>query len=235
MSDPVLQTSTRDTSCTPAARVTRSLLGYGVLAGPFYVVTVLVQAALRPGFDLTRHDVSLLSNGDLGWIQVANFIVTGAMVIASAVGIARALAGGRGARWAPRLLAVYGLGLIGAGIFAADPMNGFPAGAPSAMPDVITPHGLLHIVFAAVGFLGFVGACFVMARRFASTRRRGWSAFSAGTGTAFLAAFIGIASGSASPAVVITFWAALVIAWAWLATVSIELYRSTGRERLTQV
>lgn len=233
MSDLVMRTSARQTACTPEARVTRSLLGYGVLAGPVYVVTILVQAALRPGFDLTRHDASLLSNGDLGWIQVANFIVTGAMVIAAAVGIGRALAGGRGATWAPRLLGVYGVGLVGAGLFTADPMNGFPAGAPAGMPAIST-HGLLHIAFAAIGFLGFVAACFVMARRFAATRRRGWSAFSTITGLAFLAAFIGLASGSASAAVVIAFWAGLIVAWAWLAAVSIDLYRATGRDLATQ-
>ena len=32
------------------AAVTRSLLGYGVLAGPFYLVVGLVQALVRDGF-----------------------------------------------------------------------------------------------------------------------------------------------------------------------------------------
>jgi len=60
----------RDVECSrPGARVTKSLLGYGVLAGPFYVIVVLAQALTRPGFDLARHDASLLSNGPLGWIQ----------------------------------------------------------------------------------------------------------------------------------------------------------------------
>src|SRR5438067_5746332 len=35
--------------CSRADRVTRSLLGYGVLAGPLYVGVVLAQAWLRPG------------------------------------------------------------------------------------------------------------------------------------------------------------------------------------------
>src|SRR5690349_12789056 len=112
--------------CSRADRITRSLLGYGVLAGPVYVITALVQGLTRPGFDLLHDDVSLLSNGDLGWIQIANFVVTGAFVIAAAVGMARALHGV--SAWGPRLLAVFGAGLIGAGIFVADPMNGFPAG-----------------------------------------------------------------------------------------------------------
>ncbi|HET9017222.1 MAG TPA: DUF998 domain-containing protein, partial [Thermomicrobiaceae bacterium] len=112
-------------ACDPAARVTRSLLGYGVLAGPLYVSVVLAQAMLRPGFSLAHDDASLLANGALGWIQRADFAVTGLMVLACAVGIGRALAHGRGATWAPRLLGLYGVGLLGAGIFAADPMNGF--------------------------------------------------------------------------------------------------------------
>lgn len=49
-----------------ANRVTRSLLGYGMLAGPFYVAVSLAQALSRDGFDLTRHAWSLLANGEHG-------------------------------------------------------------------------------------------------------------------------------------------------------------------------
>src|SRR5947209_19263389 len=101
-----------DAPCDPATRVTRSLLGYGVIAGPLYVVVVLAQALTRPGFDLTRDDASLLSNGSLGWIQIANFAITGIMVIACAIGIQRALQSGIASTWAPRLIGLYGLGLV---------------------------------------------------------------------------------------------------------------------------
>src|SRR6476646_11352837 len=82
--------ATCDDGWTPT-HVTRSLLGWGVVAGPFYVVVSLAQALTRDGFDLTRHQWSLLENGDLGWVQVANFVLTGLMVTAYAVGQARAL------------------------------------------------------------------------------------------------------------------------------------------------
>ncbi|HEU5353283.1 MAG TPA: DUF998 domain-containing protein [Actinocrinis sp.] len=82
-------------NCTPAARVTKSLLGYGVIAGPFYVVTSLAQALTRDGFDPTKHAWNLLSNGALGWIQITNFLLTGLMTIAAAVGLRRALGGAR--------------------------------------------------------------------------------------------------------------------------------------------
>lgn len=49
-----------------AAAVTRSLLGWGVVAGPFYLVVGLVLALTRPGFDLSRHQLSLLMLGDGG-------------------------------------------------------------------------------------------------------------------------------------------------------------------------
>lgn len=215
-------------SCDRATRVTRSLLGYGVLAGPVYVIVALAQALLRPGFDLTRDDVSLLANGGFGWIQIANFLVTGGMVIAFAVGLDRAFAGRRTGRRAARLLGAYGAGLIGAGIFVADPMHGFPPGAPAGMPAALSLHGLLHIAFAGVGFLCFVGACVLLTREFGRAGRRRWAVASAITGIAFLAGFVGVASGSSSQAVVLAFWAALLLAWAWLAALAVQLYRDVA-------
>lgn len=137
----------------------------------------------------------------------------------------RALGSGRGATWAPRLIAGYGLGLIGAGIFIADPMNGFPAGAPAGHPATVSLHGVLHLVAAGLGFLCLVAACVVMARRFAAERRRGWMAYSMLAGVAFLAAFAGLASGSASPVVVLGFWSALILVWSWMAAVAVHFYR----------
>jgi uncharacterized protein DUF998 len=209
----------------PTDGLPRRLLACGVLAGPFYVVVVLAQGLTRHGFDLTRHDASLLSNGSLGWIQISNFLVTGALVIAFAVGLGRALEAGRGAVWAPRFIAGYGLGLIGGGIFIADPMNGFPPGAPAGHPATITVHGLLHLVAAGLGFLCLVVACFIMARRFAADRSTGWMVYSIVAGAAFALAFAGLASGSASAVVVLAFWAALILVWSWMAAVAIHFYR----------
>ena len=67
------------------------LLRCGVVAGPFYLAVGLMQAFLRDGFDFARHPLSVLANGPGGWIQTANFALTGLMVIAAAVGIKRAL------------------------------------------------------------------------------------------------------------------------------------------------
>ena len=176
------------------SNATRALLTCGLIAGPVYIVVGLIQMFIRPGFDIRRHALSLLSNGELGWIQIANFMVTGALLIAASIGMRRVLRGSRGGTWGPALLGVYGVGLICAGIFSADPGMGFPPGTPEA--GTITTKGLMHFVFGAIGFFGFVSACFVFARRFRSLGQSGWAIYSLATGVLFLAAFAGIASGS---------------------------------------
>src|SRR2546423_9044913 len=114
------------TNCTPAARITRSLLGYGVIAGPLYVMVSLAQALTRDGFDPTRHAWSLLSNGDYGWIQITNFIVTGLMTVAGAGGPPPALAPGPGRTLAPAPVGGHGAGPVGAAPLCAGPPPGLP-------------------------------------------------------------------------------------------------------------
>ena len=214
--------STAAATCDRTTSVTRSLLGYGVIAGPFYVTVSLAQALTRTGFDLSRHEWSLLANGSLGWIQVANLILSGAMSVAFALGLRRA----GGGTWTPRLITAYGLGLVGAGIFRADPSLGFPPGTPDG-PGAVSWHGLLHFVCAGIGFGCMIAACLVMARRFARAGQRGWAGFSAVTGVAFLGAFIGVASsGSGNPALIYTFIAAVVLVFAWTSALAVRLYRT---------
>jgi hypothetical protein len=213
-----------------AAAVTRSLLGYGVVAGPFYVVVGLVQGLTRSGFDLTRHDLSLLANGSPGWIQVVCFILTGLMTVAAAVGMARSLrvlGGGPGTAWGPRLVGAFGVGLVGAGIFPADPAYGFPPGTPDGPARTLGVGGVGHLVFAGLGFLCLVAGTVVLARHQAAGGRSGMAWFSRITGIVFLLAFLGVASGSASPAVVLGFWVGVLLVWTWLAVVSVDLYRRT--------
>jgi hypothetical protein len=223
-------TSTNPT-CTPSGRVTKSLLGYGVVAGPLYVVISLAQALTRDGFDLSRHAWSLLANGDLGWLQIANFIVVGAMTVAGAVGLRRALTSGsetverRGRTWAPVLLGAYGVSLVGAGIFRADPAQGFPIGTPETATTV-SWHGALHFAVGGIGFAGLIAVCFVLASRFARTGRPGLAWFSRITGVVFLAGFAGIASGSHGPTT-LAFVAAVLVAWTWVSTICVHYSRTT--------
>jgi len=199
---------------TDYAKVTKALLACGIIAGPLYVIVGLIQMAIRPGFDITRHSLSLLANGDLGWIQILNFLVTGIFLIAGAVGVRRALQIGPGSKWAPLMLGLYGLGLMGAGIFSADPALGFPPGTPLEN-NPISWHGMLHFIVGTIGFTGFISACFIFARRFKSLQKPGWTWYSMITGILFLVAFVGIASGSKGP--VSAFFAiAVVLGFTWI-------------------
>src|SRR5215469_10522753 len=112
----------------PATRDTRGMLVCGAVAGPLFVTVVVAQALTRTGFDLTRDAASLLDDGSWGWIQTANFIVTGLLLIAAAAGLRRILRTGPGYKWIPRLITIAGAGMIGGGVFHPDPSGGFPPG-----------------------------------------------------------------------------------------------------------
>jgi hypothetical protein len=138
-----------------------------VVAGPLFIVVALLQAFTRPGFELARHPLSLLSLGDLGWIQIANFVIIGLMLTAAAAGMRRVLHAGPGKAWGPWLIGAFGVSLVAGGVFVADPAFGFPPGTPDGAPDQLSWHGTLHAVAPVVGFLSLIAACFVFARRFA--------------------------------------------------------------------
>jgi hypothetical protein len=170
---------------------TRRLLACGIVAGPLFLVVALVQAFTRDGFDLSRHPISLLSLGELGWIQITNFVVTGLLYVACAVGLRRVLRHGRGATWGPRLVGALGIGLIMGGVFLTDAGAGFPPGAPAGAPEQLSWHGILHNVAPILAMDGMIVGCLVFARRFAALGQRGWVA--AGVGAAVAV-------------VVLTFW-----------------------------
>jgi hypothetical membrane protein len=201
----------------------RALLACGIAAAPLYVAVSVIQTLTRPGFDLSRHAWSLLSTGDLGWLQITNFLVSGVLVVAGAAGMRRTLHRGRARTWGPVLIGAFGVGLIAAGLFVADPMDGFPVGTPPGPPAAISWHGLLHFSVASLGFLALIAACMVFARRFAGLGERGWAAYSIATGLIFLGGFVAIASGSALPGVNIVFTVSVVLAFGWVSVVAARL------------
>jgi hypothetical protein len=156
----------------------RALLA-GLVAGPPFVGSVVVQALTRPGFDAARHPLSSLALGPQGWLQVITFVVAGLLSVAGAVGLRVALRGSRAGTWGPILFAVNGIALIVAGIFPADPVHRYPAGAAS----VVSWHGAVHSAAPALaGLAGFV----VFGRRFAVLSRPGWVASCMATPAAVL-------------------------------------------------
>jgi hypothetical membrane protein len=203
-----------------------SLLRWGVVAGPFYLTVALAQALLRDGFDLTRHALSVLANGPGGWVQTANFAITGLMVLAASVGFARAL--GPGSRAATWLLAGYGLAIVGGAIFPADPVDGFPPGTPEGMPTSISTTGLLHFAAGGLGFLCLASSCVATAWTLRRRRATSLAVLSLVSG---LAVFLGFFGGIASSVGILGIWIAVVVGWVWLAVVSLGMKRLAARAR----
>jgi hypothetical protein len=198
---------------------TRLLLASGAVAGPLFVLLAAVQVATRDGFDLRRHPLSLLSLGDLGWIQISNFIASGLLTLAFAAGMLRMLHPGRAGTWGPLLVGIFGLGLVIGGVFVTDPDLGFPPGVPRATQR--SWHGMVHDIGPGVGFDALLFACLVLMGRFLGLRQRAWAAYCAATAVALL---------------VLTWWPsmtgislrlafAIVVAFGWMTALAVRLIR----------
>ena len=214
------QTSTRAPSHADD-RSTRTLLTCGAVAGPLFMVVGLIQSFTIPGFDLTHHYLSMLSSSpDFGWIQISNFVVSGLLTLAAAVGIRRALRGGPLGRVSPVLLALFGIGLAAAGVFVADPALGYPPGTPDAIPTNQSWHSIMHGVSAIVSFTFLTAGCFTLGYRFFKQRERGWGAYS------ILSGIVAFAMPSIpNPWGGVFLFVAAGIGFAWLAALCVKLTR----------
>ncbi|SFR90577.1 Protein of unknown function [Agromyces sp. CF514] len=199
---------------------TRRLVLAGVVAGPLFVTVGLVQVLTREGFDLTRHPLSLLSLGDRGYVQIANFIVAGILMLAFAVGARRSLAGGPGRTWAPVLFALYGVGLVLGGAFTADPALGFPLGTPDGYPTEWTFHGGVHAFAAPLAFLALVAVTFVVAKRLRWEGHRAAAVWSIVTGVLCLLLCIPF-----GPAASMRLFVGVALGFAWIAVYAAYLLR----------
>jgi hypothetical membrane protein len=205
--------------------MTGRLLAAGVVAGPIFVVTVIAQALTRDGFDLGRHPASMLSLGELGWIQVSNFVVTGLLTVAFAFAASRSLRDGPGARLGPILVAAFGVGLVAAGVFVGDPAFGFPPGAPDGVPDTLSLHAVLHGVGFTIAFLSVSAACLVFARRFLAGGERRWAAYS--IATAAIATTLSMIPGQDGASV--RYFIASILVWAWVSALAVKLSSEAAR------
>jgi hypothetical membrane protein len=164
------------------------LLVCGIVGPLLFIVVFLIEGVTRPGYSAWRHFVSSLATSDQGWEQIVNFIVCGFLIMAFAVGLRLMLRTGKGALWGPIFIGLFGLALIMAGIFVADPTLDYPPGASR----IQTLHGTLHGLAGVTTFFSVSLASFVMARRFAGHPGwKGWTFYSILVGIIVLASFFG--------------------------------------------
>jgi hypothetical protein len=195
--------------------VTRGLVLCGAVAGPFYLAVGLAQALTRPGFDFAKHPLSVLANGPGGWMQTANFAITGLLIVAGAVGIGRVL--GPRSRLLTWPLIVHGLCVATAAFFPADPVDGFPPGTPQGMPTAISTTGLLHFAAGGLGFL-FLGLAGILGAVALRGRGGGLALASLISGLVVLVGFFGgMVLGVAG------IWTAVVVGYVWLTALSLRV------------
>ena len=133
---------------------TRSLLLAGT-AGPIvFIATVLFQDMTRPGYDPLRQFISVLSLGDEGWLQAANFIVSGVLIAGFGVGLWR-VAGGAPVRGIAVLLVVTGSALAASGLFPPDPQLGYPYWISVEEVRNPTLHSRIHFLGGFVATAAF--------------------------------------------------------------------------------
>ncbi len=173
---------------TDNSGLTKALVFCGILTGPLFFAVAIIQAVTRPGYNIRLNAISQLSLGDLGWIQITSFLLTGLLAVACAVGTRRLLKGQKGGTWGAILIGTFGLGLIVAGIFPPDPGFGFPPGAPAGPgPMPMSGHADLHAVGFFLSMLSLIINCFVFTSKFGSLGQRGWMAYSIASAVATIA------------------------------------------------
>ena len=196
-------------------RAARTLLSCGVASGPIFLLIFAIQLFVHPEFHFASSEPSLLSIGSLGWIQIANFLIGGLLVIAGALGMRRVLRLSEGRFWGPFLVGIFGVGQVGVGVFVADPVRSATS---------MTFHGTMHLIFGGAGFGALMAACFVFVRTFTSLRQKPGAIFSAMTGLLFLAAFFSAANASQGPTSIQFFLNLIfILAWAWISLISKQL------------
>lgn len=202
------------------------LLWGGVIAGPLFILVFLIEGYLRTGYDPMRQPVSALAIGPRGWVQQANFFITGALALAYAFGLPDALRSYGGSFWAPVLVGIYALGLFGAGVFTTD-ITGLPK-EKDAVP-ARTKSGIFHDLFSLPVFVAlFFAECLVFESLFAKAGEYGWEIYSIVSAVIFIIGFVLAGMGfSGTPKLApvggLLQRMTIIVGWLWLSLVAAHL------------
>ena len=151
----------------------------GIAAPILFTLLVIAQGLRHPDYSHTALAVSALAAWPGGWIQNLNFVATGLLMIAFALGLHCGIRPGRGGAVGPALLALGGIGLVVAGLFPWRLTEG----------AFIVPAG--HVVGAVLSFLSTAGGFVVVSWRMAGDpASHRLSVYVFATGIAIIALFL---------------------------------------------
>lgn len=126
-----------------------ALAAAGVVGPVVFVLAVVTQGWIRPGYSHVTMPVSALGAGASGWIQNVNFMLLGLLLIAQSVGVHLGVRSRRRGTAGPVLLALSGLAIVGAGVFPAIDARG------NFSPDQAIHSGVSVLAFITAG-LGMI-------------------------------------------------------------------------------
>jgi hypothetical protein len=213
----------------------RQRAAWAGMAGPtLFVAIFMLEGWLRPGYNPCAMYVSALSLGQRGWIQIANFVVFGVLLLVFARGVAAEFPNGKASRGGLILLPIIAICYLLSGPFLMDPM-----GTPEHQMSI---HGMLHGIFGAIVFLLMPISCFIYLRRFRVDPRwhaLRWWTLGLGTISGAGVVLLTIATKLSDPQNVLHDWLGLIQRIAivpfmiWLFTFALGLFRrsKTGRMR----
>jgi len=173
---------------------TKALFICGAIAGPLFISAVLMEGATRTDYNSFRYPLSSLSIGELGWMQIANFILTGILLLIFSIGSKQIFNSSKRKFRGHLFIMLVGIGLIGAGICSTDPVYGYPPDKPLMLAQ-FTVRGHLHDAFSMLVFICLPAGCFVFRKRFITAGENGWANYSAISGFAIIVTFVLAAMG----------------------------------------
>jgi hypothetical membrane protein len=204
-------------------RLARVLILGGVVGPPLFVLVFLVEGAMRPGYDPVRLPLSLLALTGRGWVQTANFLLCGVLSVGLAWGLGMRPDSSRPLpRLGRILIALFGLGLIAAGVFPTGPGGGYPPGVRGSSSDVTAHDVATLVVFASLAL-----AALVAARTGVRSGDRGWAATSAIAGVVLVVGFalmvVAFSSRSElSPIGGLIQRLTVIVGWGWLMALALR-------------
>lgn len=211
---------------------TRRLLAAGIATGILVPLAVLIDGATRTGYSLWRNGVSQLGTGDRALLFAATFVIGGVLLALFAIGLRRALRGGKGATWGPIMLVVAAVGFVLGGLVPTDPALGYPTNETGTTSVAAA----IHQVAGLLIFAGLATAAFVIARRIAEDGR-GWAIYSRVSGVLIIV--FAFAAGIAYRLDTLEIWRpgpaglleqiSLIVGYIWLVVIARHYLRAVAR------
>lgn len=196
---------------------TTFLLAGGIVAAGSFNLVWLIAGARRAGYRPIYHPISALSLGPGGWVQATSFVVAGMLLGGFAAGLRAA-----GSSFPVAVLvAVAGIGLVGAGVLPMDPMRGYPPGSIERDPDGFSWRHRLHDAASITVFLTIPAAAIVSGVHEGGWWR--WHSIVSAIVTLGLFGWFGVAYERDTPRAGLIQRSFVLVLWTWIASLGIRL------------